>query len=74
MTDIIPRIAIIGTAGRGEDGKKMNEEIYMRMINKSEELITKKFKFQWRDIVLVSGGAAWSGKYVFFVKNIIFYL
>lgn len=55
------RIAIIGTAGRGEDGKRMNLDLYNRMIRKSEEIITQYFKLNWSNIILVSGGAAWSG-------------
>lgn len=50
-------ISIIGTAGRGEVGEILNKKVYHKMVQTVAELIKTLFK---EDIILVSGGAAWS--------------
>lgn len=50
------RVAIIGTAGRKEDGPKMGLGVFNRMVAKASEVIDQIND----DIILVSGGAAWA--------------
>jgi len=50
------KIAIIGTAGRKEDGPKMTRELYFKMVQKARSIVESLSD----DIHLVSGGAAWS--------------
>ena len=56
-SDVIP-IAIIGTAGRGTDGKRLNLEVYRRMIETVQTVIRKLTGGSaWK---AVSGGSAWA--------------
>ena len=57
----LPRVSIIGSAGRRGDGKKMTAEIYNRALDKAKEVIKDEFKLNLEKIHLVSGGAAWTG-------------
>ena len=57
------RVGIIGSAGRRADAKKMTKEIYHAMVDKAEEIITQHFKLDLKKVHLVSGGAAWAGKF-----------
>ncbi|RUP48730.1 hypothetical protein BC936DRAFT_144084 [Jimgerdemannia flammicorona] len=52
-------IGIIGTAGRGV-GVKMTKSIFDAMLSKTEHIIEGQLKLEWEQVVLVSGGAAWS--------------
>ena len=56
------RVSVVGTAGRSQDGKKMTSALFKRMIDKTVDVITNKFKLDMGRIRLVSGGAAWSGE------------
>jgi hypothetical protein len=47
------RVGIIGSAGRREDGPKMNKDLFYWMVSKAIQLT-------YRADHLVSGGAAWS--------------
>lgn len=51
-------IAIIGTSGRKQDKEKMSEEVWKNMISKAEEIVTKDLLLDWKEIKLISGGAA----------------
>ncbi|RUS19232.1 hypothetical protein BC937DRAFT_87788, partial [Endogone sp. FLAS-F59071] len=53
-------IGIIGTAGRGADGAKMTKRIFDSMVAKAKDIIETQLKLSWDEVVLVSGGAAWS--------------
>lgn len=48
-------LAIIGTAGRGEDGSRLNKEMYSKMYRRALEAVRKLGVKE-----LVSGGAAWA--------------
>ena len=57
------RIAIIGTAGRKEDGDKLNKEMYEKMIKVVQEQIAILIAENTNGlgpVDLVSGGAAWA--------------
>lgn len=54
------KIAIIGTAGRGEDFCRLTTFRYNRMISWCQEKITDLRHKGVEDIELVSGGAAWA--------------
>lgn len=54
------KIGIIGTAGRGENIKYLNGEIWDRMVMITRSYIEKNITTDWRKVTLVSGGAAWS--------------
>lgn len=58
------RVAIIGTAGRREDGQKLNRAIYNKMVRSAITLLNDKheeFGEQFgNEIHLISGGAAWA--------------
>ena len=59
------RIAIVGTAGRKEDGPKLSKELYFRMVRDAhQQLFQIEYQLD-KDFVfdlfhLVSGGAGWS--------------
>lgn len=53
-------VAIIGTAGRGDDGKKMTTELYFKMAQYAQHVIQEKWGLDSRDVHLVSGGSAWA--------------
>lgn len=53
-------IAIIGTSGRKDDSKKMNNDNYQKMIAEAERIITEEWSLSWDNIELISGGAAYS--------------
>ena len=57
----VPKVAIIGSAGRRGDLQKMNKELYFKMVDKAKEVIRDEFKLDLKEVHLVSGGAAWSG-------------
>ena len=57
----VPKVAIIGSAGRRGDFQKMNKELYFKMVDKAKEVIRDEFKLDLKEVHLVSGGAAWSG-------------
>jgi len=58
----IVRIAIIGSAGRGADANKMSFEIFNSMVETASYLIQNKLAIDCEnsDLILVSGGSAWS--------------
>jgi hypothetical protein len=49
-------VAIIGTAGRGNDAKKLNETVYHEMLSIAEQLLRKVEQ----PYTVISGGAAWA--------------
>jgi hypothetical protein len=53
-------VAIIGSAGRKDDSKKMNKENYQKMIAEAERIITEDWNIQWDNLEIISGGAAFS--------------
>lgn len=54
------RVAIVGTAGRREDGSKMNAELFDTMIETARSTILTRWNLAPDCVCLVSGGAAWS--------------
>ena len=46
----------------------MTKALFDAMLVEAERIIVRKFdiasKFKWMNVVLVSGGAAWSGKFL----------
>jgi len=54
------RVAIIGTAGRNEDGVKMSEMTFKWMMTEAKRIITEEWKLSMDSITLVSGGSAWA--------------
>jgi hypothetical protein len=53
------KLAIIGTAGRGEDQNKLVGDSYQRMVEASIKLMTH-LSIDPRELSLFSGGAAWA--------------
>jgi hypothetical protein len=62
----LTNIGIIGTAGRGTGSSKMTKHLFDIMLVEAERIIIKQLKFEWKNVMLVSGGAAWSGQLDFF--------
>lgn len=56
-------VSIIGSAGRRGDADKMTKELYWRMVEEAERVITEEFRLDLARVHLVSGGAAWAGRY-----------
>lgn len=62
------KIAIIGTAGRKEDGAKLNKDVYTKMVRDAEQQLITLQEEHVRDkpngyqynLDLVSGGSAWA--------------
>ena len=55
------KIGIIGTAGRGDTGSKLNKPLFTKMVNRVQVILNKhKFINPYDTITLVSGGAAWA--------------
>ena len=52
-------VAIIGTAGRGEDGHRMTESLFDLMVTRARMLIRQELHSS-SVINLISGGAAWA--------------
>ena len=59
---VATKVSIIGTAGRGADGRKLSKDLHYRTVEKTKEVISDIWKLKLSDIHLVSGGAAWAGK------------
>ncbi len=59
----LTKVGIIGSAGRKEDARKMNKDIFYKMLKKAEEIITHRFGLDLSQVHLISGGAAWAGEY-----------
>ncbi len=55
----MPRVAIVGTAGR--KGPLMTAQLFNLMFAEAERVITQTWGLAWHDVDLVSGGAAWAG-------------
>jgi predicted Rossmann fold nucleotide-binding protein DprA/Smf involved in DNA uptake len=54
-------VGIIGTAGRKEAASRMTAELFSAMVLRAEHTIQHVWKLpSFADVVLVSGGAAWS--------------
>ncbi len=56
----VVKVAIVGSAGRNNDGAKMSRELFDCMVTRTEKEITDILKLQKSKIVLVSGGSAWT--------------
>jgi len=56
----MPTVGIVGTAGRLDDTEKMSKELFESMVERAAQIIEHEFHLDWKDIDLVSGGAAWS--------------
>ena len=54
------KVAIIGTAGRKEDARKMSKYLFNRMVATAQEVMFTQFQLKKPEIVLVSGGSAWA--------------
>jgi hypothetical protein len=54
------RVAIIGTAGRKEDGAKLSKELYFKMCGRVHQILANLMQDEFEDLTLVSGGAAWA--------------
>ena len=54
----MPRVAIIGTAGRKEDARRMTADLYYRMVHDANKRICEMYDPS--EVILVSGGAAWA--------------
>lgn len=54
------RVAIIGTAGRNEDGEKLNLDIFNSMVECAESILETKWNLKPEETILKSGGAAWA--------------
>jgi hypothetical protein len=53
-------LAIIGTAGRKDDGRKLSRAIYLKMYRYARNLILQGTFGNQQELELVSGGAAWA--------------
>src|SRR6185437_11854761 len=53
-------VAIIGSAGRGNDSAKMNKPLFEAMCQEARRVISEDWKLRPDHDRLVSGGAAWS--------------
>jgi hypothetical protein len=53
-------VAIIGPAGRGQDGDRMSLDVYKQMISACKRAITDDLGLVANQVHLVSGGAAWA--------------
>lgn len=53
-------VAIIGTAGRGDDASKMTKELFQRMCQSAIGVLTSEWKLDLARVKLQSGGAAWA--------------
>ena len=57
----VVKVAIIGTANRKKELlRKMSADIYENMIERAHETIVHDLNLDISDVILVSGGAAWS--------------
>lgn len=54
------KIAVVGTAGRGDKVALMTASVFNKMIESAIDTIENKWKIPWSRVDLVSGGAAWS--------------
>lgn len=54
------RVAIIGSAGRGPDSKRMSKELYSCMVERALRTILDEWQLEPRNVVLVSGGSSFS--------------
>jgi len=55
----MPRVAIIGTAGR--KGPPLSLSLFHAMFDEAVSVITKTWGLSWHNVDLISGGAAWAG-------------
>ena len=53
-------VAVIGSAGRNEDSAKMSKDIFDSMLRNTLSIIKIDFGLNLADVILVSGGSAWS--------------
>lgn len=54
------RLAIIGTAGRKEDARKMSAAVFSRMMDHAALVQQSVWKLPNERVILVSGGSAWA--------------
>src|SRR3990167_1052603 len=57
-SQIFRHVSICGSAGRNEDLEALNKDVFERMISKAKEYL--ETLGEKKEIILVSGGAAWS--------------
>ncbi|KAJ3113001.1 hypothetical protein HK100_002134 [Physocladia obscura] len=53
-------IAVIGTAGRGNTAVLTSESLFGAIVAKAEDIVTNEWEFDWGQVHLISGGAAWT--------------
>lgn len=53
-------VAVIGTAGRGDDEKRMTADVFAFMKERTVAAIQTQFGLQLRHVRLVSGGSSWA--------------
>ena len=53
------KVSIIGTAGKRDDAPRMSLSLYKKMVRTAESWIKGRVD-SWRQVHLVSGGAAWA--------------
>lgn len=51
-------VAVVGTAGRGEDAAKITSKLYDRIVERTENVIQKEWGLKWNNVHLISGGSA----------------
>nr|QBK90203.1 MAG: uncharacterized protein LCPAC102_01160 [Pithovirus LCPAC102] len=64
------RISIIGTAGRKDDGNKLNYDLFMKMYKKAKDhlhSIINSYDIKYSDIELISGGSSYSDHIAIFL-------
>lgn len=54
------QVAIIGTAGRNDDEKKLSPAIFQSMVDEARKTIVETWKLDPSTVRLVSGGSAWA--------------
>lgn len=53
------RIAVIGSAGRGEDAVRMHAKLFENAIERFKSVCSVELRVQMSEVHLISGGAAW---------------
>ena len=69
MPNNTTKVAIVGTAGRGDAGKRMSKPLFDLMVSTAQSLIREELGSS--PVHLISGGAAWSGMYSTYIIDIL---